>query len=190
MAIDYVNAGFNPLVLNMASAFKPGGGVANGKIAQEEELFRRSNAHQTHPIKWYPLKEMEVIYSPQVIICKNSRDKKYKYIKPISVSMIACAAIKDPKLDNMQYSPEDYLLMYNKIESIFKIAILHKHDSLVLGAIGCGVYYNPPVEVAKIFHIVTNKYGTYFKKIGFGILVVKNSDVENLNTFKSEFNIS
>ena len=57
MAIDYVKNGFNPLVINMASDFKPGGGVASGKTAQEEELFRRSNAHLTHPRSWYPFND-------------------------------------------------------------------------------------------------------------------------------------
>ena len=187
LAIDYVNQGYNPLVLNMASSYKPGGGVRNGKTAQEEELFRRSNAHQTHPENYYPFKETEVIYSPQVTICKDSRDKKYKYIKDVNVSMIACAAIRSPKLIQNKYSKIDYNLMYKKIESIFLVGILHKHDCLVLGALGCGVYCNPSSQVAEIFYIMVNKYKKYFKKIGFAILVVKNSDKENLDTFKQVF---
>ena len=49
MAIKYVNnkQGLNPLVLNMASDYKPGGGVETGSKAQEEDLFRRSNYYQT-----------------------------------------------------------------------------------------------------------------------------------------------
>ena len=189
LAIKYINDGYNPLVLNMASDWRPGGGVSNGKTAQEEELFRRSNAHQTHPQHWYPLKENEVIYSPQVVVVKDSRDKKYEYIDEITMSMIACAAVKKPKLVNGEYNKNDYEIMYKKIESIFKIGILHNHDSLVLGALGCGAFYNPPDEVAKIFSILLDKYGKYFKKIGFAILVVKSKDNNNIDTFKKILNL-
>lgn len=185
LAIHYVQQGYSkPLVLNMASALKPGGGVANGKTAQEEELFRRSNAHQTHPKYWYPLKTNDVIYSPEVIICKNSREANYKNIDEVNVAMITCPAIKNPKLINSKYSSDDYKIMFDKIESIFKIGIINGHDCLVLGALGCGVYSNPPLEVAEIFSIMIKKYEKHFAKIGFAIMVVKDSDKVNLDTFK------
>lgn len=184
LAIKYVIDGHKPLVLNMASDYKPGGGVASGKTAQEEELFRRSNAHLTHPNEWYPLNVNETIYSPQVTIIKDSRDKKYKYIDEIDIALISCAAIRKPALIDNKYTDNDYNIMYNKIESIFKIAIIHGHDSLVLGALGCGVFNNPPEEIANMFSILINKYGKHFTKIGFAILVVKDKDTENLNVFK------
>jgi uncharacterized protein (TIGR02452 family) len=180
LAIKYKTEGLNPLVLNMASAYKPGGGVANGRTAQEEELFRRSNAHQTHLVSYYPLKNNEVIYSPTVTIIK---DRNYKKIKEVTVSMVACAAIKEPKLKNNQYSNTDYKIMYNKIEALFLLGIQKKHDSLVLGALGCGVYNNPPEEVADMFNDMNKKYGNFFKKIGYGILVVKTKDQDNLDIF-------
>ena len=184
LAIKYVIDGHKPLVLNMASDYKPGGGVASGKTAQEEELFRRSNAHLTHPNEWYPLNVNETIYSPQVTIIRDSRDKKYKYIDEIDIALISCAAIRKPALIDNKYTDNDYNIMYNKIESIFKIAIIHGHDSLVLGALGCGVFNNPPEEIANMFSILINKYGKHFTKIGFAILVVKDKDTENLNVFK------
>lgn len=169
MAQEYVNSGLNPLVLNMASDYKPGGGVASGKTAQEECLFRRSNAFQTHPAEWYPLNWNQVIYSPNVTVIKDSA---YERIEPFEIGMIAVAGIRKPKLVGdrtaEKYQAEDRKIMTQKIESIFKVANLHNHDSLVLGALGCGVFMNPPYEVAGIFKTILNKYS--FKRVGFAVL--------------------
>ena len=64
LAQQYAEEGHRVLVLNMASDYKPGGGVRSGKTAQEECLFRRSNAHMTHPEEWYPLGPTHIVYSP------------------------------------------------------------------------------------------------------------------------------
>jgi len=191
MAMDYIQQDkLNPLVINMASYFCPGGGVRSGKTAQEEEIFRRSNAHLTHPRSWYPLNMNENIYSPQVTIIKDSRDTEYQYIEPVKVSMIAIAALKDPKLVGDKLCQRDYNITFEKLDSIFKIGIINGHDSLVLGALGCGAYHNPPLEIAQIYNILIQKYGKYYKKIGFAILVVKPGDQENINVFKSIISVS
>jgi len=185
MGIKYCAEGYSTMVLNMASDYRPGGGVASGKTAQEEELFRRSNAHLTHPRNWYPLTANEIIYSPEVTVVKDTRDNGYEYIDEVVMSMIACAAVRKPKLEDGKYDTDDYEIMYKKIESIFKIGILHNHDALVLGALGCGAFDNPPTDVANICSILVTKYGKYFKKIGFAILVVKEGDTKNLDAFTS-----
>lgn len=184
MALEYKKEGLNPLVLNMASDFKPGGGVGSGSSAQEECLFRRSNAHLTHPEEWYPLETDEVIYSPEVYIVKKSDYELLNRSEQSSVGMVAVPALRKPKLIKGTYRESDIDIMTNKIESIFKIGILKNHDSLVLGALGCGAFKNPPGEVASIFQNMINKYKGYYKKIGFAILVVKDTDKNNLNTFK------
>ena len=99
--------------------------------------------------------------------------------------MIAVAALRNPKLKaDYTYKNFHYNLMLNKIESIFKIGIKHNHDSLVLGALGCGAFNNPPEEVAKIFKIMIDKYGKFYKKIGFAILIVKGNDSNNIKAFE------
>jgi len=98
--------------------------------------------------------------------------------------MISIAGLRKPKLNNGIYYDDDRKLLTSKIESIFKIALANGHDSLVLGAIGCGVFKNPPIEVANIFKIMIRIYGKHFKKIGFAILIVKETDQDNINTFK------
>jgi len=183
MAILFRREGLNPLVLNMASKFKPGGGVSKGATAQEEVIFRRTNACMTHPPEWYPLEDNEVIYSPQVHIFMDAGYKFMKESDQSVVSMLANHAIRRPNLYKGDFTNDDYDLTYSKIEAIFKIAIIHGHDSMVLGALGCGAYRNPPDEIVNIFKECLVKYKKYFKKIGFGILVVKDSDNINLTLF-------
>ena len=40
------------------------------------------------------------------------------------------------------------------MRTIFRIGLLHHHDSLVLGAFGCGAFRNPPAHIARLFHEV------------------------------------
>jgi uncharacterized protein (TIGR02452 family) len=187
MAMEFRNMGLNPLVLNMASDYRPGGGVKSGKMAQEECLFRRTNAFMTHPEEWYPLGSNNIIYSPEVHIIKDHNYQMLNEANETAISMIAVAAIRKPKLVNGIYHDDDRHLMTSKIEAIFKIALLHGHDSLILGALGCGAFHNPPKEVVEIFRIMVNQYGKYFKQIGFAILCVKDSDNDNLEAFRKKF---
>jgi len=180
MAEKYTNKGLNVLCLNMASDYKPGGGVKSGKTAQEECLFRRSNAHLTHPEEWYPLSNNSLIHCPEVTVIKNSN---YELIKNFTIGMITVAAIRNPKLISGIYQDDDRDLMTQKIEAIFKIGIINRYDCLVLGAFGCGVFNNPPEEVAKIYSIMINLYSSYFKEIGFAVLCINEKDKENLKYF-------
>lgn len=184
MAKDFCGAGLNPLVINMASDYRPGGGVASGKVAQEECIFRRTNACATHPPQWYPLEKEQVIYSPQVSIVKDA-DYKLCEAWP-TFGMLAVAAIRKPKLNGSgtEYKYDaDLWLMTTKIESIFKIALQNGHDSLVLGALGCGVFKNPPVAVAQIFKDTILRFGGQFKRIGFAVLTTKPKEQVNFDTF-------
>lgn len=187
MAQRYVSAGLRPLVLNMASEFKAGGGVASGKTAQEECIFRRSNAFMTHPRKWYPLEPAQVILSPQITVIKDSNYTEMPRKDWFNVGLITVPALRKPRLsdDGTDYDREDdRLLMQAKIEAVFRIAADYGYDSLVLGALGCGVFQNPPEQVARLFRAAIEQFGGRFKQIGFAVLVVKDTDTDNLNTFK------
>lgn len=176
------------LVLNLASDIRPGGGVIQGAVAQEEDLFRRSNYHQATNEKLYPLATTQAIYSPIVHIIK---DTDYALLqKPCQVSCLAIAAIRNPKLvldttGNLCYANDvDVVTMQEKINTIFKIAIKHQHHDLILGALGCGVFNNPPKQVATMFKQAIAKYGCYFKTIGFAILTRKPKEDANFQAFQ------
>lgn len=184
MAEEYFRQKLNPLVLNMASKFKPGGGVVKGAAAQEECIFRRSNAVLTHYPKWYPLEDNEVIYSPKVTIIKDREYNNLEQTDYWTTAMLAVAAIKNPTTIDGEYADENSKnLMRQKINAIFQIAIQHGHDSLVLGALGCGAYKNPPHIIAEIFKEALKVWSPYFKRIGFAVLANNQQGEQNLEIF-------
>ena len=60
----------------------------------------------------------------------------------------------------------------NKIRTIFRLGLIHRHDSLVLGALGCGAFCNPPRHVARLFHEVMEEqeFKNRYRRILFAIL--------------------
>ncbi len=173
-AKEFVEAGYNPMILNMACFTTPGGGVDNGARAQEEELFRRTTLSQTlDKTKLergsYPLHN--AIYSPKILIIK---DEDYVDMMPVPVGCISVSAPKMPMVaihaDAESYASRlDRCTMSEKIEMIFLTGILYGHDSLVLGALGCGAYRNPVTEVRDIFLEMLMTYKEYFKAIDFAV---------------------
>jgi uncharacterized protein (TIGR02452 family) len=163
----------NPLVLNFASAKRPGGGVEMGAMAQEEELFRRSSYSKCINKSLYPMKEDEFIATNNVTIFK---DIHYGYLrKPFQCGCIAIAAITNPSLP---YSKKNKQLMSDKIKTIFHYAVANSHDSLVLGAFGCGVYKNDPTIIAELFLQHQNEYKKYFRCIIYSVLSKNDNNYE------------
>ena len=168
------NESLNPLVLNMANAKTPGGGVAWGALAQEESIFYRSNYHlhldpeRKKQESLYPISDLEAIYSTGVDI---SRDSDWNFIETSKdLDFIASAAIQKPKLNNKVYLKEDRKLMLNKIELMFQVGLKTNHDTLLLSAFGCGAFGNPPDVVANLFVEMIKKYNGCFNRIEFAII--------------------
>ena len=176
-AIDIKTKGYNPILLNMADDRNPGGMVNSGSVAQEENLFRRSNYFMTLSNHFYPLAGTACVYSPQVLYFKDNEDLHYKNLqKPISISTIAMPGIRFPGLDNsdntiMRFkNANDKELMKKKIDMIFKCAYVFGHDSLILSALGCGAWGGPTHDIAFLFEEVAKKYNKCFRHILFAVL--------------------
>ena len=192
--------GKKPLLLNMASATSPGGGYRKGDGAQEENLFRRSDyfrsldvgldEYQAEPSerfyctsncdldshfnskKMYPMDEYGAIYTSGLTVFRQPEQMGYEYMdKPLhGVCSLAMAAYREPKLDGNMLASKYAVGMRKKIENIFVIAYHHHHDSLVLSALGCGAFRNPPDHVAKLFRSVIEQYAGFFESIVFAII--------------------
>lgn len=203
--------GYNPAVLNMASRRNPGGGVTNGAMAQEETLFRRTNLfrslYQFAPYAeqygirrsqhQYPLdRNFGGAYTPDAVYFRESEQKGYALMEePVKLSFITVAGVNRPDLtaDGMiaQYHVE---AIKNKIRTIFRMGLLHGHDSLVLGALGCGAFRNPPRHVARLFHEVMREgeFRDQYRRILFAILDDSNAHQKhnpegNYKPFADEF---
>lgn len=189
VAAEFARQGLKTMVLNMASAVSPGGGVASGKTAQEECLFRRSNAFLTHPAHLYPISAESCLYSPEILVIKDSEYNRMKSKDFFQVSMLTLPAVRKPRRKGSSYMYEkDRLAMQERIDAIFKIGIIQGAQVLILGAFGCGVYDNPQNEVIAMFQQCLTKYRAYFESIIFAVLAVGPNGTENYEKFSAELN--
>lgn len=184
------------LVLNLASAKRPGGGVVNGARAQEECLFRRSNYFAHLPDQLYRLENDALIISRNVIVIKDSYYELYADydVPPFTTNCIAASALVNPKVveghnkqDTYKFE-RDYKKMEQKIYNIFHTAYINGYDTLVLGAIGCGAFHNPVHDVAKIYRDTIEKFDKCFKTVGFAIL--SRGKNTNCEIFKTHIELS
>ena len=181
--------GYHPAVLNMASRQNPGGGVQNGAGAQEENLFRRTNLFQSlcqfAPFAsnfglrksnyQYPLdRNFGGIYTPDATVFRGTEQDGYPLLDtPYQMSFIAVAGINRPALESPERIASELVEpVKNKIRTIFRIGLLHGHDSLVLGALGCGAFRNPPSHIARLFHEVMEEkeFKNKYRLLLFAIL--------------------
>lgn len=181
-------------VLNMASSRNPGGGVRNGSRAQEEELCRRSNlllslysfvsqgkdlfGFSNTDISEYPIPCYGGIYSPCVNVFRSALS--YSPLpEPFLCNVISVAGVIHPTLDpKTGWMVKKHVpVVKGKIRAILRIAILHGHSKLVLGALGCGAFKNPPAHVATLFKEVLQEeeFKNSFEEICFAILEDGNS---------------
>ncbi|PWY95049.1 mitochondrial chaperone BCS1 [Aspergillus sclerotioniger CBS 115572] len=173
----------NVCVLNMANEENPGGGWLNGAMAQEEALCYRSSLSLTLKRRYYPIGERDSIYSPTVIVFRESftqghglMDLQKSELLPV-VSVISVAALEQPEVDDATRPPRfkhssDRELTKDKMRTILRISGYKKHRRIVLGALGCGAFANPNVEVAECWSEVLQEreFQGWWEKIVFAVL--------------------
>lgn len=193
-AVQLIDDGYNPAVLNMASGSNPGGGVVNGAGAQEETLFRRTNLFRSlyqyasyadlygieKSENQYPLdRNFGGIYTPNATLFREDESKGYKLMdNPCKISFISVSGVNRPELDEEGLIASHVVeTVKNKMRTILRIGLYNGHDSLVLGALGCGAYCNPPRHIAHLFHEVMNEreFAHKYLLIAFAILEDHNS---------------
>lgn len=172
--------GMNPVVLNLSDDRDAGGCVDLGSGAQEESLWRRTALCVTQLQSFYPLcagGSTEAIYSPSVPVLRKAEAAGYEwYADKPTISFIACPAIKMPHWVDSAVDRDgdlkdaDKMRLGKRLRLILRIAAAKGHDAVVLGAMGCGAWNNPPRAVARVFATILPEFDGVFKTITIAIL--------------------
>ena len=187
-------------VLNFANAVNPGGGVLYGACAQEEDICRCSNLYPclVKPEVYeafYRYNQMagpyysdRVIYSPNITVFKREGVKPEYTDDWFQVGILTCPA---PNLNGI-LKPDYQKLekIYRKrIRNILAVAAAHGVQALVLGAVSCGAFRNPPELVAEAFlhEFTQGEFKNTFKEIVFAIKADSQQGVHNLQVFQAVF---
>lgn len=212
-----IDEGYNPAMLNLADLYTPGGLVEYGSGAQEENLCRRSNLilslYQFSQARirqypdlglvqhadQYPMDERNGgVYSGIVTFFRGPESEGSLLEEtPHNIPVISVAALSGPRIgsDGMML-PQETEITLEKMRTIFRIGMANFHDSLVLSAMGCGAFANPPAHIAKLFHqvIEEDEFKNAFRLIDFAILDgyrtgLRHNPDGNLLPFQREFGV-
>lgn len=198
MAKRLKDNGYNPAVLNLADLVLACGLYDKGSNAQEESLCRQTtlsqNLYQHYDArhaaavsvpfrsKGYPMDERNGgIYAPVKVIRSGAPSGYALLDEPWQVGIISVAGLDFGKkmgrdmhyaTVNHGYTDEGREVMREKIRTIYRIALRHGHDALVLGALGCGAFDNRPEIVAFLFRqiLAEEEFRKKFRYVGFAIL--------------------
>jgi uncharacterized protein (TIGR02452 family) len=174
-----VQDGYKPAALNFASAKNPGGGFLSGARAQEESLARSSalfacldgnEMYEFHRSRRDPMYTDYAIYSPDVPIIRE--DDGTLLAEPYLCSFITCPAVNAKVVleRNPTRRAEIRQAMRMRTAKVLAIAAIHRHEALVLGAWGCGVFGNDGREIAELFRkALAEQFSDLFSRIVFAV---------------------
>jgi|LauGreDrversion4_2_1035121.scaffolds.fasta_scaffold00062_6 uncharacterized protein (TIGR02452 family) len=169
--------GHKVVSLNFAAATHPGGGFLTGARAQEEYLCRSSTLYlaiKDSPMYAYHRREGHnrysdaMIYSPDVPVFRDDDHSLLPAAYRASFITSAAPLTKHLHPEELVHIPD---ILRHRIRKILSVAQVHGHDSLILGAWGCGAFGNDGHLVAQLFHqALENDFKGAFKEVTFAIV--------------------
>lgn len=175
--------------LNMANAYVPGGGYVEGMVAQEENMYRRTDCHFRIGPEEYD--ESRDLYRPEMTqllsaiggkvyldterprVClrgpedRDRSDLGYAWLP--SDLVFPFFELRASAQDLRSGSPFDHNEARNRIAAQLDTLRDASVRYAVLGAFGCGAFQNPSTEVARLYREEIDKRRDDFALIAFAI---------------------
>lgn len=166
-------------LLNFASFKRPGGLYISGSTQQEESLCHESILYEVlkrFDSTFYAYNRLDLakgkinnlylnygIYSPNIIFNRDSN------IAVSAVITVAAPNARHIPTSRKITKAENSSALKSRIKFVLDIAETEHLQTLILGAYGCGVFRQDPIEVASIFkfYLTSGKYN--FTNIIFAI---------------------
>ncbi len=190
------DAGLDPVALNFASAYHPGGGFRSGSRAQEESLAWSSGLYHCiadHPMYAYneahrsPMYSDWLLYSPAVPVFRD--DDGALLAQPHRCAFITAPAVNAKAV--LKRDPtrrgEIQQAMRRRVDRVLAAATHHGHRALVLGAWGCGAFGNDPEDIAAAFRdALRGPHEGHFELVVFAIVEWRD-DERTIGPFRRAF---
>jgi uncharacterized protein (TIGR02452 family) len=194
-ARELAEEGHRVAALNFASAKNPGGGFLSGARAQEESLARASGLYAMllgdpmydhHRARPDPMYTTWVIYSPEVPVFRL--DDGQLLNEPYFCSFLTSPAVNVGALRHRDRRGDEIRrVMRERVERVLRVAALHGHEVLVLGAWGCGVFRNDPAQIAELFQAaLSGRFRGAFTQVVFAVLD-SSDEKQTLGAFEEVF---
>ena len=176
-------------VLNMANAYVPGGAYVEGAVAQEENMFRRTDCHFHISDEDYdPVLDQYHAEMTNLLLAKKGRvyldvtrprvclrgpedlqatDLGYRWLSDDEVFPFfeLRAAAQDLRGGN----PFDQFEARRRIAAQFDTLQENNVAHVILGAFGCGAFLNPADQVARLYRAEIDKRAAHFRVIAFAV---------------------
>jgi uncharacterized protein (TIGR02452 family) len=117
-----------------------------------------------------PMYSDYVLYSPDVPVFKN--DDGALLDAPYLCSFLTSPAVNAKVVLDRNPNAHSAIreAMQRRINKVLTVAAIHQHDTVILGAWGCGVFGNDSAEIAELFHAaLTGNFQGVFDTVVFAI---------------------
>jgi hypothetical protein len=194
--------------LNMANADTPGGAYTEGKVAQEENMFRRTDCHFSIVRATFMKPDGSESYTKYYSDLLNGQNGEV-YLDTAS-PRVCIRGKEDRNQDSLGYDhlPDDDVFPFYELRAAavdYRNGAEYDHDEtkrrvaaqlktltlrgvrhVVLSAFGCGAFMNPAVRVASAYHEALRERHSDFDVVVFAIFNAGYGP-DNVSPFREEF---